>query len=716
MSAVFGWWGLVFRDNGDPVDKYFEMDLRPAVGTIVYAEPMQPRPVPRSNSIQRQQSAKKPPPEVHCCTKFAITTSYTFITVLYTVAAVVLTVAFTVSLSSTTADFSSHMLVLTGRRTRDWSTANSYSMSSAEEDQYTRLYVCMKASGVTVPGESIASIGDFRETARAKHDCGMRSDGGWPRDYGFLRCMQANFNASFHQSNVFLKCLDLSEGIMVEAIQTPASTLFLGSYNFVAFLLASMAVISGFLLFTAGGWCSEFGLHTDMRFDQETNSWVPTNYNYVAARQLWAPLAALPVWLAFFWSLFVFAVSMFYTFPTRNAWSDAMSLDGGASSFPATPWTGYMCAGVSLGMSIFFASCLAEWYADRGARRAMSPTTAPVQAVDQGISPAIQVLSPVPGAMTSIPPTYVVPNPTYGGPVAGAGVWDNPFTGPAIFPANDFTRTASRFRNHRRPNLGVRYNKDLFYEDHALTHIAPLLNKAFAMTWVFADGLLILGMLNSQNSLLNENVVTIWYYTVLCRAFQLAAAYFMDDALFADPGPKTSEDANATDTPTKLQKWSGVASQVNSVNNFNLGFLEPQNLSFDKTRTDYYLQNNLTSLHAGIAVVCCHLSSLWCLLIVLYHFFTALSIPYSLNTAGVSNPIHSLQLIFVIYIIAMDVFKHIVAFLAVWGYLDQKTYLTIIQTIFTADWIGRSILITATAFTVPQYLGNNNKALYEYID
>jgi hypothetical protein len=100
----------------------------------------------------------------------------------------------------------------------------------------------------------------------------------------------------------------------------------------------------------------------------------------------------------------------------------------------------------------------------------------------------------------------------------------------------------------------------------------------------------------------------------------------------------------------------------------------------------------------------------------LYHFFTALSIPYSLNTAGVSNPVHSLQLIFVIYIIAMDVFKHIVAFLAVWGYLDQKTYLTIIQTIFTADWIGRSIFITATAFTVPQYLGNNNKALYEYID
>ena len=664
---------------------------------------------PRSSSMARTPPRPAPTPtEAHCCAKFAISTSLALITLLFTVGAAVLTVAFTISLSSTSVDFSSHMLVLTGHRTRDWSTANSYSMNSMEEDQYTRLYVCMKASGVTVTGESIASIGDFRETARTKHDCGMKSDGGWPRDYGFLRCIQANFNASFHQSNVFLKCLDLSEGIMVEAIQTPASTLFLGSYNFVAMLLASMAVISGFLLFTAGGWCAEYGMNTE-KYDDVKKVWT-TNYNYVAAKQLWFPLAALPVWLAFFWSIFVFVMSMIYTFPTRNTWSDTIALDRGASSFPGTPWTGYMCAGISLGMSTFFASCLAEWYADRGARRAVigvDPTqvtpSPPALFMDPLIQPTYVV---APGAAAAggswgTPPRSEMPQQI---PVSGGGLWGSgqtpQYPDPPLWPDNGFQ---SGFINHTRPNLGIRYNRQLHYADHALTRLAPLLNKAFAMTWVFADGLLFLGMLNSQNSPLNENVVTIWYYTVLCRAFQLAAAYFMDDALFTDLKAPGDEAHPA---------FSGMASQYATVNHFNLGVGESEKLI---SNIDMYPQNSLTSLHAGIAVICCHLSSLWCLLIVLYHFFNALAIPYSLNSAGVINPIHSLQLVFIIYIIAMDVFKHIVAFLAVWGYLGQMTYLTLIQAIFTADWIGRSIFITATIFTVPAYLGNNNKVLYEYI-
>jgi hypothetical protein len=70
---------------------------------------------------------------------------------------------------------------------------------------------------------------------------------------------------------------------MVETIQTPASTLSLGSYNFVTMLLASMGVMTAFLLFTAGGVCIEDGLKTPMKREIMEGStgqyaWVPSGY------------------------------------------------------------------------------------------------------------------------------------------------------------------------------------------------------------------------------------------------------------------------------------------------------------------------------------------------------------------------------------------------------------------------------------------------------
>ena len=176
-----------------------------------------------------------------------------------TLGIVACTVAFTVILSSKSNDYSSRMIVNTGRRTRDWNTLNSYSMNSADEDPYTRLYVCMKTAGVVlVEGtDNPETIALYREIANKKVNCGDQSDRGWPRDYGFLRCIQKEFKADFHQSNVFLKCLDLTEGVMVENIQTDSSTMFLGSYNYVTMLLMAMGVMAAFMLFTAGGWFSK---------------------------------------------------------------------------------------------------------------------------------------------------------------------------------------------------------------------------------------------------------------------------------------------------------------------------------------------------------------------------------------------------------------------------------------------------------------------------
>lgn len=762
------------------------------------------------------------------------------------------TVAFTINFSMQNEDVSSEMVVLTGHRTRDWSSANSYSMHSSEEDRYTRLYVCMVSAGITAPNKpAYASLGDFRDKAKLHYDCGAESDGGWPRDYGFLRCLQANFIATFQQSNVFLKCLDLSEGIMVETIQTPASSLFLGSYNFVTLLLASMGVMSAFMLFTAGGMCIEDGLRTDMKrlVTEGKEEWVQSGYTYVAARQGWAPLAALPVALALMWSFVMFVASIIYTFPPKNIWSDTVSVTGGARTLPGTPWTGFMCTGVSVGMFVYFASCLVEWYGDRTERgeqtkfhkrnqqieedkqldiirKAAAAEDARINLVDasqkvadarreerqafyaaerivserkaaiakihgavkaadfrrvrQGVrdaKPGIQMIinevtkkaqqaagmplphpspfshgkwdvdptggvwgssnlpPPLPlvpmrptfepaggvwGSGSSNPPLPLVPvRPTFepaGGWGSGssnlplplvpvrptfepAGGWGpnsvpprqvlipgyalppvpvlnnpglkrDPVTGKVI-PMMQGVDKKYEGGGHRHPQtLGIRYNPQLHYLDRHTAHLTPLLNKAFALTWVFADGLLFVGMLNGQNSLLNENVVAIWYYIIQCRGFQLAAAYFMDDVLFVD-----LTDRSVIDFSSKISSM----------------------------------------IHAGIAVACSHLSSLWCMVIVLFHFINALSIPLGLNAKGVSNPTQALQISFVVFVVLMEIIRHTFAFLTIFGRFDQKSYLNIIQTIFFFDWLIRFSFIVATLFTVPFDLGDRNMRLFNYI-
>lgn len=697
------------------------------------------------------QPQHKPEKEKSKCASCVTVTWWGIVTLILTLIVTLSTVALTIQMSMLNNDISSQMVVLTGHRTRDWSSANSYSMHSTGEDRYTRLYVCMRSAEIINPDNPVSSsLGDYRDKARTKHDCGAESDGGWPRDYGFLRCIQANFNANFHQSNVFLKCLDLSEGIMVETIQTPASTLFLGSYNFVAMLLASLGVMAAFMLFTAGGWCTEDGLRTDMKRDgAEHPNWVPSGYNYVAAAQGWAPLAALPMWLAFAWSCFMFGTSMFYTFPAKNLWSDIVSVSGGSNTLPGTPWTGYMCSGVSLGMAAYFVSCLVEWYGDRGERlyvkedgrrnmqnereadshiknkefqdlvRENTHNAAnAANGMQMIVRPAGQntatVQPPAFSPMPSLRPDLQFSRWDIPPPDPAAGVWGNPGNSAlhlvpvqrgSYAPVNKYdpntgrlqpqiagvdTRFTKGFENQPHPQtLGIRYNTQLHYANHSTTHLAPLLNKAFALTWVFADSLLFVGMLNGQNSLLNENVVTIWYYIIQCRGFQLAAAYFMDDVLFRDGSVSDSEVKKSyiknDDTPVLVEiHLPGTKSHGNLI------------------------------IHAGIAVACCHLASLWCMVIVLFHFINAISIPSSLNM-GEINPVSAVQIAFSIFHVCMEIVRHVIAVMTIYGRFSQTTYLTIIQAVFTLDWVFRYTFIIATLFTIPQYLGDNNAKLFSYL-
>jgi hypothetical protein len=242
--------------------------------------------------------------------------------------------------------------------------------------------------------------------------------------------------------------------------------------------------------------------------------------------------------------------------------------------------------------------------------------------------------------------------------------------------------------------LGIRYNAQLHYDDHTSSHLTPLLNKAFALTWVFADSLMFVGMLNGQNSPLNENVVAIWYYIIQCRGFQLAAAYFMDDVLFVDKTPV-------------VQTESGVFRQQSPAS------YGDRYVSNSGASQPGLVQSNI--IHAGIAVACSHLASLWCMVIVLYHFINALSIPLNLNSTGVMNPTCPLQIAFVAFHVCMEVVRHVVAYMTIIGKIDQMSYLTIIQVIYMIDWVIRYVFIISTLFTVPYYLGDNNAKLYSYL-
>lgn len=611
--------------------------------------------------------------------------SMTWVAFLFLVIVIVsVTITIAVVASKQSPDVSTHMIVRTGHRTRDWSTGNSYSMNSLDDNHYTRLYVCMKAAGIAVPTDpSIETFGEYKTAARSYHDCGPRSDRGWPRDIGFLRCIQQHFGVSFHQSNVFLKCLDLSEGASAESIQTPASMLFLGSYNFVTMLLTCMGIITAFLIFTAGGYFTSAEVHEI--------------HGHISATHYWSPLSWIPTICALLWSFAMWVTVMIYAFPPSNLWSDAPS--DSSTSLPGTPWTGFMCSVMVFGLFIFFISCLGEWIDDHAIKRGgydkkFDPpipdlvNTDNVASVPSDNSTMMPTVAPM--TMPTVMPT-IEPSNSSRGPTASRGFGSYPGT---VGVAGQYSRGLS-FQNLVRRSgygriptrLGTKYNDDLYCPDSDIARMASPLNKTFALTWVFADGLMFIGMLNNQNSLLNENVVYIWYYIILCRGYQLTASFFMDDVLFVnvDSSQVSAGAQNYTDDNSKTESFSNGKNDIK--------------------------KNIEIKAHAGIAVACSHLASLWCMIIVVYHFVNAISVTTNLSDIGVGNPTHLLQIFFIVFIILMEAFKHFIAFASIFDYVSQDWYLTFIQGIFSVDWIVRSVFIIATIFSVPHSLSVANSNL-----
>lgn len=759
---------------------------------------MQPIPAAVEPAAAQAAAAPKNPPSsfTNCCQgMFAL-----IFTLILVIGVVSCTVVFAVLLSRQSNDVSTQMVVFTGRRTRDWTTANSYSMHSFEEDQYFRFYVCMKSAGIQVPGNP-DTIGNYKDAVKQKHDCSPESDRGWPKDIGFLRCIQKHFEVSFHQSNMFLQCLELTEGVMVENVQTDASTLFLGSYNYVAMLLTAMGVMAGFLIFTAGGYyiSSEIKSGTDgvqeqlaeqseeqlaeepesqekayMRFYRNANLQnikqglkqhvkIEPGYNYVSSAWMWVPLAAVPNSLAFVWSVAMFLACMFYTYPIKDTWSDTVSINDGASVFPGTPWTGNLCSGVSFLMGVYFLLCLVEWYRDSKLKKSDDRIKKLMEEVEQekakkAAREAAQQAAAGRSSSGNIPGSYKFPvAPEYGSPdVPGAiDPWD-PYGGlPLRKKFNIFPHQTKKVL------LGTRYNPQLYYagtEDMSL-RMTPPLNKVYALEWVFVDGLLFVGMINSQNSPLNENVVAIWFFIIMCRAFQFAATYFLDDVLFSrytSPyflkawNSRSRKEGTVSDgsknSSNKLNRWvkqheseNGLGVNMDYKSKHFISFGEADRMAinpfivFNNTSNPKYPDNATRSevidsyvseplgkiynhaIHAGIVVVSCHLASLWCMITVIYHFANAISIPSNLSIAGVPTSVHVIQICFISFMLAMDLVKHAYVFTTVLGWIDQHSFWYFMTITNTAEWVFRAVFIICMIFPTTLYFGDMAKGLNDYV-
>jgi hypothetical protein len=196
----------------------------------------------------------------------------------------------------------------------------------------------------------------------------------------------------------------------------------------------------------------------------------------------------------------------------------------------------------------------------------------------------------------------------------------------------------------------------------------PFTNKAFACTWVFADGLLFVGMLNSQNSLLTENVVTVWYYIFLCRGFQLAGTFFIDRVLF-----------------------------------------EPQTTVIDENT------ESSKNHECNIITACCQLCSFWCFVVVLFHFFNSFAFPYGISTMGIGGQTAALQIVFMLAMMVLEVLRHILVFYAILWPITLKRFAMNTKLIFAADCVTRTVFIVSTISSVTAHLGDENNILYSYL-
>jgi hypothetical protein len=563
--------------------------------------------------------------------------------------------------------YTNQFLVLTGQRTRDLKSLNSYSMQMVlGDDPKTRLYLCMMQAGIGQGEQDCpksTSVVGFRDCLKSiKKDCGAFSDGGLPRDGGFLQCIGSTFKTTPTMINRFVQCEDLAESIMVDSVQTPYSKLFLGSYNFASLLISAVAVMASFMVFTTGGHYAGGEIETSSNF-------------HISG--MFFPMATLVTWVAMIWSLIFAVIAYAYSFPMDC--DNALCITK-ANAYPTTPWTGKLCMGVFLGLSGYYASFIFEKYFDK---------TNKVVPADESKTETADVMDPSTNGFNSysqktLPQGYPV-DQTSSFSSSGSGssryssfnqdygqTPNNSWSYPSgAGQRTDFASKLNFSRPTRYHRLGVKlHSGTASVKGEEAKELFPLMVEAFAWTFIFVDGILFLGMINSQNSPLHENVATMFASITACRILQLAVAKFMNEAFVAKIDGKTPG-------------WRQT--------------IDPRQFGIQVT------------------LIFTYVASPGLLLIALYNFMNANSL-LSTFSSQVNSPSYAISIFFLLTVGILPEVVRIIQF-AVFSARDVEasTILFWTELLFMWNWLFRFVLIVVALFRVPEHLKEQSDAVMNFV-
>ncbi len=584
-------------------------------------------------------------------------------------------------LTSLDPAYTNQFLVLTGQRTREIRSLNSYSMQAVlGDDPKTRLYLCMMQAGIgqgALDCPTSTSVVGFRDCLkRIGKDCGAFSDGGYPRDSGFLQCVGTNFKTTSTMVNRFVQCEDLAESIMVDSVQTPYSTLFLGSYNLATLLLSTLAIMASFLVFTAGGFYSGGVIKTNSKF-------------HIGG--MFAPFSTLLNWIAMIWSVLFLVLAYAYSFPPD---CDNVVCITKANAYPTTPWTGILSSMVFLGLSAYYGSFIFERYFENSS--AVEGKVQSADVIDQSTKGYSSFLpgGPAPdnyssswgsfgsSRSNSFPQgqsTYPQPQSFDSGTVykpqnerpSSYSPQNSSPWGPGTFPNNTFGSklTFGRTSKYNRLSVQLRTNS-ASVPGQEETELFPLMAETFAWALIFVDGLLFLGMISPQNSPMHENVTIMFASITTCRLLQLAVAKFMNEAFVA-----------------KIDSASGGWRST----------LDPKQFGIQVT------------------LIFTYVASLGFLLIGLYNFMNANNVLWILST-DVKSPAWSVSFCFLMFVGIMPEIVRSIQF-AIFCVRDVKSYDILLWTevLFAWNWIFRFVFIIVAIFTVPAHLKEQSDAVMNFI-
>lgn len=544
----------------------------------------------------------------------------------------------------------SRFVVHTGYRTNNPWEANSYPIMTRNETIFTRLYYCMIDAGIGTQVCPSSPVYTFQSCIEAKYDCTAQPtmQVAWPTDYGFLHCLQDNyrqrfFNVSVGQSNAFLDCLDSSMIATSESIQTSDSSIFLGSYNYVAFLLAAMTIISSFVVAMWGGYftVNPFKVHNG----HISGFWTPMSYFLLLVAFVW-DFAAL-----------LFAVGIYFT--TQETSSNPFAY------FPTTNSTTTLVVGTLWAVSTFFG-----YYV--------------VQAFTAGIPLGGNASSQQPGVVSDASADLVfaeggedgsgtVPGAYHAYPWGATNPWNS--TSPSEPAPDMYTPNPRRSSSVPRPASASKYNglvpmfnrvtgRYIGYEviptnmndKMPYNVMAPLMMQMHAWCWVFVDGLFFVGMMTPQSSPLTEDVVGVYIFVTVARVYQLGYAFLFNQAFIQN----------------------GLNPSVHAKGN------------------KYVYGVQVTAIMTFIASLLCLGNALYCFLRQ-YEFLDKLDLPNSSTK--------TIQICFLIFIgIAPEVLRTLLLIMVSLNQYSSLNILVFSEVIFVWEYAARFAFASAVIWNIPNEL------------